>query len=86
MVISADGRKRKLVIKDCKITDAGMYKCVSNADQTEAELVINCTYSLFYDQLSERRISFIKFLNKIKTLLFYRPKQIQQKVKRLGGN
>ena len=41
MVISADGRKRKLVIKDCKITDAGMYKCVSNADKTEAELVIN---------------------------------------------
>lgn len=42
MVVTADGRKRKLVIKDCKISDAGMYRCVSNADKTEAELVINC--------------------------------------------
>lgn len=41
MVISKDGRKRKLVIKDAKVTDAGMYSCVSNADKTEAELVVN---------------------------------------------
>lgn len=41
LVISKDGRKRKLVIKDAKVTDAGMYKCVSNADKTEAELVVN---------------------------------------------
>lgn len=41
MVITKDGRKRKLVIKDAKVTDAGMYRCVSNADKTEAELVIN---------------------------------------------
>lgn len=40
-VISKDGRKRKLVIKDAKITDAGMYSCVSNADKTEAEIVVN---------------------------------------------
>lgn len=39
--ISKDGRKRKLVIKDAKVTDAGMYSCVSNADKTEAELVVN---------------------------------------------
>lgn len=36
-----DGRKRKLIIKDAKVTDAGMYSCVSNADKTEAEIVIN---------------------------------------------
>lgn len=36
-----DGRKRKLVIKDAKVTDAGQYSCVSNADKTEAELIIN---------------------------------------------
>lgn len=36
-----DGRKRKLVIKDAKVSDAGQYSCVSNADKTEAELVIN---------------------------------------------
>lgn len=39
--IVKDGRKRKLVIKDGKVTDAGMYSCVSNADKTEAEIVIN---------------------------------------------
>lgn len=36
-----DGRKRKLVIKDAKVSDAGQYSCVSNADKTQAELVIN---------------------------------------------
>lgn len=36
-----DGRKRKLVIKDAKVSDAGQYSCVSNADKTEAELIIN---------------------------------------------
>lgn len=39
-----DGRKRKLVIKDAKVTDAGQYACVSNADKTQAEIVINCEY------------------------------------------
>lgn len=41
IVISKDGRKRKLVIKDAKVTDAGMYSCKTNADKTEAELVVN---------------------------------------------
>ncbi|EDW50927.1 GM26811 [Drosophila sechellia] len=36
-----DGRKRKLVIKDCKVTDAGQFKCTTNADTTESEIVIN---------------------------------------------
>lgn len=36
-----EGRKRKLVIKDAKVSDAGQYSCVSNADKTEAEIVIN---------------------------------------------
>lgn len=36
-----DGRKRKLIIKDAKVTDAGMYYCTTNADKTEAEIVIN---------------------------------------------
>lgn len=39
-----DGRKRKLVIKDAKVTDAGHYACVSNADRTDAEIVINCKF------------------------------------------
>lgn len=46
--ISKEGRKRKLVIKDAKVTDAGMYKCVSNADKTEAELIVNCKYHHTY--------------------------------------
>lgn len=37
-----EGRKRKVVIKDAKVTDAGMYACISNADKTEAELIVNC--------------------------------------------
>lgn len=40
--ITKDGRKRKLVIKDSKVTDAGMYSCTTNADKTEAEITINC--------------------------------------------
>lgn len=36
-----EGRKRKLVIKDAKVSDAGQYSCVSNADKTEAEIIIN---------------------------------------------
>lgn len=36
-----DGRKHKLVINDAKVSDAGQYACVSNADKTEAEIVIN---------------------------------------------
>lgn len=40
-----DGRKRKLVIKDCKVTDAGQFKCTTNADKTDAEIIINCNYS-----------------------------------------
>ncbi|XP_073811656.1 projectin protein bent isoform X33 [Musca autumnalis] len=39
--IIKDGRKRKLVIKDCKVSDSGMFKCTTNADKTEAELIIN---------------------------------------------
>ncbi|KAJ8886792.1 hypothetical protein PR048_013004 [Dryococelus australis] len=38
--IIKEGRKRKLIIKDCKVTDAGMFSCVSNADKTEAEIVV----------------------------------------------
>lgn len=37
-----DGRKRKLVVRDAKVTDAGQYSCVSNADKTQAEIIINC--------------------------------------------
>lgn len=47
--ITKDGRKRKLVIKDCKVTDQGMYSCTSNADKTEAEILVNCKYH-FYNQ------------------------------------
>lgn len=45
MQIKEDGRKRKLTIKDVKVTDLGLYSCVSNADKTEAEIVIMCMYN-----------------------------------------
>jgi hypothetical protein len=36
-----DGRKRKIIIKDAKVNDAGQYSCVSNADKTLADIVVN---------------------------------------------
>lgn len=42
MQIVKDGRKRKLIIKDCKVSDAGQFRCTTNADKTEAEIIINC--------------------------------------------
>lgn len=44
--IVKEGRKRKIVIKDAKVTDAGNFKCVSNADETACELIVNCKYCL----------------------------------------
>ncbi|CAK1595483.1 unnamed protein product, partial [Parnassius mnemosyne] len=38
--IVKEGRKRKIVIKDAKVTDAGNFKCVSNADETSCELIV----------------------------------------------
>lgn len=46
VTIVKEGRKRKIVIKDAKVTDAGNYKCVSNADETTCELIVNCKYNL----------------------------------------
>lgn len=40
--IVKDGKKRKLIFKDVKITDAGMIKCTTNADKTEGELAVEC--------------------------------------------
>lgn len=48
VVISKEGRKRKVTIKDAKVTDAGMFKCTSNADETDCELIVNCKcYGVF---------------------------------------
>lgn len=67
--IVKDGRKRKVIIKDAKITDAAMYKCTTNADTTEGEIVVDC--------------KFIPIMTKIHintTALFwiFRPEQVQQ--------
>lgn len=35
-----------MIIKDTKVTDAGVYTCTSNADKTECELVIQCKYCM----------------------------------------
>lgn len=39
--IIKDGRKRKIIIKDAKVNDAGQYSCVSNADKTLADITVN---------------------------------------------
>lgn len=39
--IVKDGRVRKLIIKDAKLADAGQYTCSSNADKTQADLIVN---------------------------------------------
>lgn len=39
--IIKDGRKRKIVIKDAKVSDAGQYSCVTNADKTLADISVN---------------------------------------------
>lgn len=57
-----DGRKRKLVIKDAKVTDAGQYSCVSNADKTEAEIIINCKCSLTLAQMGYAGHVYIRWL------------------------
>lgn len=35
-----DGRKRKLIIKDAKLADAGQYTCMSNADKTQGDVTM----------------------------------------------
>lgn len=37
-----EGRKRKLVFKDVKVSDQGMISCETNADETKGELVVEC--------------------------------------------
>lgn len=39
--VISDGRKRKIVIKEARITDSGNYVCTSNADKTAAEIAVN---------------------------------------------
>lgn len=39
--IVSDGRKRKITIKDAKVSDAGQFSCVSNADKTLADITVN---------------------------------------------
>ena len=39
--IVKDGRKRKIIIKDAKVSDSGQYTCESNADKTLADITVN---------------------------------------------
>lgn len=81
-----DGRKRKLVIGDAKVTDAGQYSCVSNADKTQAEIVINCKYDSIHRNFkikctfnTRTHVTVLTLFHfKIQILLCFRSKQIQQ--------
>jgi len=67
--IVKDGRKRKLVIKDCKVTDAGQFKCTTNADTTESEIIINCKFvSSYAISATNTRLTGCLFWHKIKYL------------------
>ena len=39
-----EGRKRKLVINELKMSDNGSISCHSSADETSAELVVECKF------------------------------------------
>ncbi len=40
--IIAEGKKRKLIIKNCKLDDGGMISAKTNADEVSAPLEVNC--------------------------------------------
>lgn len=40
--IVSDGKKRKLVINGCKLEDAGNITCKTNADESSANLGVQC--------------------------------------------
>ena len=42
MKILSDGRKRQLVFKGIQMSDAGNYSCKTNADETTAEIIVQC--------------------------------------------
>jgi hypothetical protein len=42
--IVAEGKKRKLIIKNCKLEDGGMITAKTNSDEVSAPLEVNCKY------------------------------------------
>lgn len=52
--IVKEGRKRKVIISDVKITDAGLFQCTTNADETEGEVVVKCKSAQVLLELAER--------------------------------
>lgn len=44
LVISAEGKKRRLFIKTSKVADEGQYMCKTNAEETTCELIVEREY------------------------------------------
>ncbi len=61
-----EGRKRKVIISDVKITDAGLFKCTSNADETEAEVVVKCKNFRTYSPTPKKKPKSLVFLGEKK--------------------
>ena len=40
--IVSEGKKRKLIIKNCKLDDGGMISAKTNSDEVSAPLEVNC--------------------------------------------
>lgn len=45
--ITQEGRKRRLIFKNSKLSDEGQYTCKTNADTTTAELIVERKYFLY---------------------------------------
>ena len=43
--IISEGKKRKLIIKNCKLDDAGMITAKTNSDEVSAPLEVKRTYN-----------------------------------------
>jgi hypothetical protein len=57
--IIAEGKKRKLIIKNCKLDDGGMISAKTNADEVSAPLEVNC------------ELTFINAFNSISQILYF---------------
>jgi len=42
--IVCEGKKRKLIIKNCKLDDGGMISAKTNSDEVSAPLEVNCKF------------------------------------------
>ena len=57
MVIQTEGKKRRIFFKEIRMTDAGQFTCSTNADQTTAEVTVDCELLSLIIYLSKKNNS-----------------------------